>query len=129
MAGIYHPNTRPGSRLPHAWLAKEGQRVGTHDLLRPGRFTLLCDRALWHEAAGRAARAFDIAIDAMVIDEAGALQDPQGMWMRLREVGPGGAILVRPDAHVAWRSMTLPVDPSAALIGALQAVLGRGPVI
>jgi hypothetical protein len=27
-------------------------------------------------------------------------------WQREMEIGPGGAILVRPDGHVAWRCRT-----------------------
>ena len=30
--------------------------------------------------------------------------DADGQWQRLREVAEEGAILVRPDGHVAWRS-------------------------
>ena len=29
--------------------------------------------------------------------------DACGGWLAKSEVGPGGAILVRPDGHVAWR--------------------------
>jgi len=32
-----------------------------------------------------------------------AMEYPDGMWQRVREVRAGGAILVRPDGHVAWR--------------------------
>ena len=32
-----------------------------------------------------------------------AKEGPDGIWQRVREVGAGGAILVRPDGHVGWR--------------------------
>lgn len=32
------------------------------------------------------------------------VNDASGLWQRLREVTEAGAILVRPDGHVAWRS-------------------------
>ncbi len=34
-------------------------------------------------------------------------------------IGPDGASLVRPDGYVAWRSITLPTDPAAAVTAAL----------
>ena len=46
-------------------------------------------------------------------------------WARLREVGEDGCVLVRPDAHVAWRSAGLSEDPAASLTDALRAVLAR----
>lgn len=46
-------------------------------------------------------------------------------WAKLREVEESGAILVRPDKHVAWRSMTLPDDPADALRDAASSILGR----
>jgi 2,4-dichlorophenol 6-monooxygenase len=49
-------------------------------------------------------------------------------WARIREVEEDGAILVRPDKHIGWRSMSLPGDPVQALRDALAAILGRsGP--
>jgi 2,4-dichlorophenol 6-monooxygenase len=47
-------------------------------------------------------------------------------WTRLREVEEDGAILVRPDKHVGWRSMSLPADPEHALYEAMSSVLGQG---
>jgi len=46
-------------------------------------------------------------------------------WARLREVEEGGALLVRPDKHIAWRSTDLPEDPEGALRAALASILGR----
>ena len=38
-------------------------------------------------------------------------------------------MLVRPDAHVAWRSNALVDDPEAALTEVLQTMLDRAPVL
>ena len=32
MGDVYHPTTRPGHRLPHAWIEQDGRRPSTHDL-------------------------------------------------------------------------------------------------
>ena len=46
-------------------------------------------------------------------------------WLRRREIGPRGAVLVRPDRFIAWRSLGAAADPAAALGRALAQVLGR----
>jgi hypothetical protein len=38
---------------------------------------------------------------------------------------PGGAVLVRPDGVVAWRTAAMPSDPRSALAQAVSAALGR----
>jgi hypothetical protein len=40
-------------------------------------------------------------------------------------VGLRGAVLVRPDGHVAWRMPWQPVDPITQLASALASVLQR----
>ena len=123
MAGIYHPVTRPGSRLPHAVLSREGKRVGTHDLVRPGRWTLFCNRGSWRGAARAAAKKTGIEIDVAVIGARGDYQDAEGNWKRLCQISGGGAVLVRPDTHVAWRSKDAPVKPAEALTLAIRTAL------
>jgi 2,4-dichlorophenol 6-monooxygenase len=44
---------------------------------------------------------------------------------RQREISAQGALLVRPDRVVAWRSLGATADPAAALAHALARVLGR----
>ena len=129
MAGIYHPSTRPGSRLPHVWLEGPKGRVSTHDLVRPGRLSLFGDEDSWSLAVSRASGICRIPIDLIPIGGRARYQDVDGRWARIREVGAGGAVLVRPDGHVAWRSITLPADPSALLEKAVgtSLSLGRAP--
>src|SRR5207244_3759153 len=110
MAGIYHATTRPGSRLPHAVLEHEGRRIGAHGLVRRGGFTLFCDRVTWRRAAASAAKRTGVRIDTVRIGGRDGYRDIDGTWARLRQVGAGGAVLVRADTHVAWRSMETPSD-------------------
>lgn len=126
MAGLYRPSTRPGSRLPHAVLerAKEScSRISTHQLLRPGCFTLFGGAAHWRSAARSAARRTGVAIDVAVISARGDYRDIEEQWASVREVGAAGAVLVRPDGHVAWRCMDRPADPAGALEQALGEIL------
>lgn len=125
MAGIYKPSTRPGARLPHAWLERDGKRLSTHDLVGAGRFALLHGDggAAWRAAAAEAARRTGIAIDVAGIGGGSDCHDPSGAWQRLREVGDDGAILVRPDAHVGWRSMAATSDAARSLTDAITVLL------
>ena len=45
-------------------------------------------------------------------------------WRALCGLGTDGALLVRPDQHVAWRADTMPSDPRAALAGAVATIVG-----
>jgi 2,4-dichlorophenol 6-monooxygenase len=51
------------------------------------------------------------------------LRDPADAWPALSEVERTGAVLVRPDGHVAWRANTLPDSPVEALDAALHQLL------
>jgi hypothetical protein len=51
--------------------------------------------------------------------------DPDGAWTALLALDPAGAILVRPDQHVAWRSPSGACDPTTALAHALHMLLDR----
>ena len=48
--------------------------------------------------------------------------DRDGQWEGVSGLGPGGALLIRPDQHVAWRAHDLPADPGVALRDALVAL-------
>jgi 2,4-dichlorophenol 6-monooxygenase len=124
------PSARPGHRMPHAWLERDGERRSTYDIAEYGRFTVLADPdGDWREAATAVSTALSIPIDVHTIGGGGDFDDPTGAWRQQCGIHPGGAILVRPDQHAAWRTPDLPADPTAALTEALRAVLARGAAI
>jgi 2,4-dichlorophenol 6-monooxygenase len=125
----YHPTTWPGARLPHCWLGADGHRISTHDLAGKGRFALLTGISgqRWTSAAERVSRLLGIEIAAYVIGPARQYTDLYDDWARLREVTEDGCVLVRPDAHVAWRAATISDDPAGDLQAALEAILDRTP--
>ncbi|HTF48421.1 MAG TPA: FAD-dependent monooxygenase [Pseudonocardia sp.] len=51
------------------------------------------------------------------------LTDPEGEWAAVRGTTATGAVLVRPDRHVAWRAALAPVNSSSALAEVLTGVL------
>jgi 2,4-dichlorophenol 6-monooxygenase len=121
----YHPTTWPGARLPHCWLGADGHKVSTHDLVGKGRFAVLTGISgqRWAGAAVSVSKLLGIEIAAYVIGPGRDYTDLYEDWSRLREVAEDGCVLVRPDAHVAWRAAALSEDPEAALLEALELVL------
>ena len=53
-----------------------------------------------------------------IIAQMGDCEDVNGTWQALRQVSETGAVLVRPDGHVAWRVAQVPGDPREALANA-----------
>ena len=63
------------------------------------------DGEAWCDAARAVADEFGVALRAVTVGHArGDLRDPRLRWCQLRGHGPDGAILVRPDRCVAFRS-------------------------
>ena len=60
----------------------------------------------------------------MIAPRAG-VTDPEGRWPRCAGLAEDGALLVRPDQFVAWRTATMPDHPAADLAEALTRVLAR----
>jgi 2,4-dichlorophenol 6-monooxygenase len=119
----HQPTTRPGHLLPHAWLiGSDGTACSTHDFTGAStRFVLISGPTgaqTWSTACA--------GVDVVVIGDGGGYTDPSGEWERLREIPDDGAILVRPDNHVAWRGRR-PEDLNRALAQLqLQDHTGRG---
>ena len=122
----YQPTSRPGSRLPHAWIHTDGGRVSTHDLIPMGGFLLLGgDAAMsWCVAAEKVAADRGLSLRAICVGPNSAAQDPSGTWDDVSEISADGAILARPDAHVAFRSSGAVADPYRVLSEAFETILG-----
>jgi 2,4-dichlorophenol 6-monooxygenase len=121
----YVPTTRPGARLPHAWLQRGGQDVSTQDLVPRDAFVLLTGRASspWSAAAAGVAEIFGARIEVVSICDGGDVQDLRHDWRRIREVGDDGVLLVRPDQIIAWRTLQGHADPEAQLQAVFRSVL------
>ena len=124
---VYVPTTRPGHRLPHAWVERAGTRLSTLDLVRPGRFLLIIGDAgqAWREAAQRLASRAGLPLDVVEISDTGEVRDLAHDWLHLRDIAADGALLVRPDQHVGFRSRSAAAAPRAALSAAFARILQR----
>jgi putative polyketide hydroxylase len=117
---------QPGTRVPHAWVQHGGRTVSTLDLLGRG-FTVLTgeDGARWIDVAAAASAALSVPITVHRIGSAGDVLDAHGAWAQVTGLGPGGALLVRPDDFIGWRAERLPADPERELGWALSIILAR----
>ncbi|EUA65740.1 2,4-dichlorophenol 6-monooxygenase domain protein [Mycobacterium xenopi 4042] len=83
---------QPGTRVPHAWVYRDGKRVSTLDLVGSG-FTLFIgdDGAAWSDAAVSASRGVPISVQRI-----GTGVDVDGTWAAVTGLTRAGALLVRP---------------------------------
>lgn len=98
------PTTRPGAKVPHAWLiGHQGRRVSILDLVGKGRTTVITGLAgqAWVQAVGALSLPY---LDVLVVGTPQTL-DAYCDWHAVREIDEAGALLVRPDGVVAWRNM------------------------
>ncbi|MFC6883257.1 MULTISPECIES: FAD-dependent monooxygenase [Actinomadura] len=114
----------PGTRAPHVWLERDGVRISTIDLFWDS-FVLLTGPGgkAWHEAAARLAAGSPVPLRTVRIGEDCVAE---GDWAAAYGIPPDGAVLVRPDAFVAWRSSGGVPDPDAILSLVLDQVAGAG---
>ncbi|MFF4014758.1 FAD-dependent oxidoreductase [Streptomyces sp. NPDC001843] len=132
-----HLTGEPGSRAPHMWLRRDGERVSTLDLYERD-MVLLSDAEEkggtggWHEAATRLAEQMPIPLTSYRVGT-GPDTDltPEGdvNWAERHGTTPGGAVLVRPDGFVAWRSPGPVEEPALTLREVLGTVLARADLI
>jgi len=119
----YVPSATPGARAPHVWLGHPEARLSTLDLFG-STFTLLAgpEGGAWCTVAAEVERELGVPIDRYRIGGPG-LRDLGG-FSEAYGLGEDGAVLVRPDGHVAWRSATGP-GISAVLRDAVEDILAR----
>ncbi|MDJ1006200.1 MAG: FAD-dependent monooxygenase [Paracoccaceae bacterium] len=128
---LYHQaSSRPGAPVPHAWVYHaDGTPVSTKDLCGKGRFALLTGLGgeAWRDAAAAVAEAYGVEVEVYLIGPGQALEDHYGEFAKLRGTTDSGALLVRPDYHVAFRAQAISATASEDLVGAMGKVLGRAP--
>ncbi|KAG0645462.1 1,2,4-dichlorophenol hydroxylase [Hyphodiscus hymeniophilus] len=127
----YMRSTYPGKRLPHAWLNKKCpvQPISTVDLAGKGGFTLITGigGASWEQAANTVSKELQVQIQSCAIGFSLEWVDMYSEWEKVRGVKESGAILVRPDRFVAWRSQEVLLDENACenkLLEVMRSVLG-----
>lgn len=125
----YVPTTRPGHRLPHCWIERDGKVISTLDLAGRGDFVLIAgpDGDAWAEAGRTVAARCGIPFRAVVAGR--DFTDVDRDWSIQSQIGEGGALLVRPDTHVAWRSVGAVADPEVVLDQVMSALMRQAPKV
>lgn len=121
----YESTTHPGGYLPHVWLEHQGRRISTLDILDHGKFGLIVGIGgkPFKAAAEKVSEELGIEVEVYAVGYRCAYDDVLGEWTNVREVSDQGALLVRPDRHIAWRCIDRPDDPTQALRSALRHIL------
>lgn len=118
----YRPTTWPGHRLPHVPVVVDGSVAPIRHLVGERGLTLLTSSpSAWQ--ARLDARREDLPVDVRVR----AVELPADLDAEVGErleVGATGAVVVRPDAHVVWRSDHGPDEAWADLVSFLTASWG-----
>ncbi|EXJ96301.1 hypothetical protein A1O1_01427 [Capronia coronata CBS 617.96] len=121
----YQPTTHPGGYLPHAWVERHHRQISTLDILEHGRFGLIVGIGgqPFVEAAAKVGDDLGVPLSVYPVGYRCLYDDVLGQWSSVREITDRGALLVRPDRHIAWRCLDRPADPTQALGSALSRVL------
>lgn len=118
----YVPSASPGCRAPHLWIANGSKRPIMWEF--ESDFVLLTstDGGAWRDAAAQLGERFSVrsigigsGLDAEAVDAS---------FESLYDIASDGAVLVRPDGHVAFRSHGSVADPASTLEQALRTALG-----
>jgi 2,4-dichlorophenol 6-monooxygenase len=102
--------------------------VPLRTLAHEGHFVLVAGEEGhdWIAAAQTAAEERDLPLRATRIGFGDVDHvDIQCAWLKHRAISATGAILVRPDGHVAFRAPEAVVDPLGALAAALDQILPK----
>lgn len=117
----YVPSAVPGCRAPHVRLTRGEKALSTLDLLGRGFVLMTAPQgSAWRDAAARVPH---LAMDSIVIGE--DIIDTDGQWLKAYGLEPDGAVLVRPDGHIGWRSRSAGNSADEVLGAALDAMLCR----
>ncbi len=111
----FQPDWQVGGHVPHSWIGQAGTRKSVYDLLSATGFTLLTGP----QANGAfATSGSDIHVQSHPGDA-----DAGFDWCAQTDLPATGAVLVRPDGHIAARFTGSEADPGAALSAALASAL------
>lgn len=108
----YIPTTLPGSRAPYVQLMKDGKAISILDLFEKEYVLLIGNEGIaWQIAANELVSMQSLPLKYYRIGADGDLIDTENVWHKLYEITTTGAVLVRPDGHVAWRSKEMVDNP------------------
>jgi 2,4-dichlorophenol 6-monooxygenase len=111
----YRPDGAVGSRLPHAWVGDTGSTLDSVDTSAMTVFSF-GQHDVWADAVASC----DVPVAHVRV---GVDVHPAAQWGALCSVGADGALVVRPDQHIAWSVERTPQDAPQALRRVLETAL------
>jgi putative polyketide hydroxylase len=119
------PHAKPGHRAPHFWAIHQYKRISSISLF-DATFVLLAgpEGNAWIEELRRSNTDAAPSITAFRVASDGDLV-PQGDFCALYGIEASGAVLVRPDGHVAYRAKSFVPDAGAVLRSVLDRIMQR----
>lgn len=115
-SGSGDPITEPvvGGRLPHKWISRGRETISTLDLLGIG-FTLITGTKGWSWVDSLREVGRSVPVTAHAVGRDFEFTDPNDAL----PIADEGAVLIRPDGHIAWIANNSSSDPAADLRAAL----------
>jgi 2-polyprenyl-6-methoxyphenol hydroxylase-like FAD-dependent oxidoreductase len=116
----------PGTRAPHIILQRSGKRVSTLDLFGKNFCVLAAANGrAWCDAARAAADDLRLPLDAYRVAEGEEVSDPDARFTDAYGLSDSGAVIVRPDGFVGWRSKDASGASKSTMRNALSTILCR----
>jgi 2-polyprenyl-6-methoxyphenol hydroxylase-like FAD-dependent oxidoreductase len=117
----YEPSWEPGAHVPHRWVMHNGAKVSLLSLLPANAFTLLSGPKgqVWSSATQALGLVHHVFGEDCI--------DPEADWQMLTGLADEGAVLVRPDGHIAARLDGGAADATAHLTALMSRLLARQP--
>lgn len=118
------PSGKPGTRLAHVSLIRDGRTISTHDVIGQGYILFAGpDAGAWMGAAQEVANSFLVPLAGLQIGV--DILDEDDEFVVRTGIKRNGAILARPDGFIAWRSISAASDPFEELSEAVKRALCR----
>ena len=120
------PAGQLGARAPHVPVQRDGATASVLDVA--GRDVVVLagpEGSPWCRAADRAGSALGVTVPAYRVAADGALVDRVGAFADAFGIGPDGAVILRPDAVLAWKRASSVADPERELEDAVRRILSR----
>ncbi len=109
-------NGRPGTRAPHFWGTYEGNEVSILDLFG-SNFVLLtgAGHSAWTEAVHVVSSRLGVKVKVYQVGLTGDFIDQGNSFRKLYGIENGGAVVIRPDGFIGWRTENEVLKPNVLL--------------
>ncbi|EJQ46436.1 hypothetical protein IEE_01935 [Bacillus cereus BAG5X1-1] len=117
-------NGRPGTRAPHFWGTYEGNEVSILDLFG-SNFVLLtgAGHSAWTEAVHVVSSRLGVKVKVYQVGLAGDFIDQGNSFRKLYGIENGGAVVIRPDGFIGWRTENEVLKPNVLLEDVMKHLL------